>query len=461
MTCNAVQSAAKALDYYDGFQIKWLERVLDGEADTYSDNLLPSQSTNLGAGGIKNWRERGVYPWYTNITKKIIDRSALSYQKPPERAVMVNGEKDENATEIYLDILRRGEFDAVMDAADSVCRLLKNVIVLAQSVDVDGEEKVMFSVLHRGNCDIDYDFRTGHINSLMYQSCGCGPHGGKLFHYWDAEGMKDIEASDGDMRVVGQEAHGYNTITAAVLWDTHKPRAGFWPKCAWEELIRCNEGINLFHTEVKFNERFQAFPALFSDADIPGGTIIGPDAVVQIKSQPGEPVYLEYKAATAVNSSLAAFEEWLAAFESGIADGWGVNLRGGGSGGADSGFKLVVEEIWNLETRNDRLKAATQFERDMYHVILSISNARGFGLPEGSELYVKFPKPSLPVNAKEAWDIKKEQIALDYISIEDAWREEEPDITQAEIDRRWESIKTENTATLPTFGGVIGEQQPT
>ena len=117
-----------------------------------------------------------------------------------------------------------------------------------------------------------------------------------------------------------------------------------------------------------------------------------------------------------------------------------------------------MEEIWNLETRNDRLKSATQYERDMYQVILAISTARGYGLPEGSEAMVKFPAPSLPVNAIEEWTILKEKLALDYMALEDAWREENPDITPEEIDARRERLADE-TPVGPNFTGIVDGEQ--
>ncbi len=449
----AVQSANKALDYYDGDQLGWLESLLDGNnSDTSNELVCPSNR----AGGIKNWRDRGVYPWYTNLTKKIVDRSALSYNKAPERGVVVNKEPNDDGTADYLEILRNGEFEAVMDSADSVSRLLKNAIILAQPVEVvNGEDKIMFDVLHRGNADVDYDFQNGTIKSLMYKSAGSSAKSNVLYHFWDSVEVIDIEIIDSQPIIAGRESHGYKIIPAAVLWDTYKPRAGFWPKDAWTELIRLNEGTNLFHTEVKFNERFQAFGALFTNGIIPEGTVIGPDANVELgTTATGEALFVEYRTP---DINLEKFTNWLKDFEADIADNWGVNLRVAGGGSADSGFKLIVEEIWNLETRNDRLKAATQFERDMYQVVLAISEDQGLGLPSNSDLLVKFPKPSLPVNVKEDWDIRKEKIATDFISKEDGWKEEDPDITPEEIDKRKERIAADKVVLGPTFQGVISE----
>lgn len=452
MTAVDVMSANKALDYLDGDQIKWLESLLDGHADVRSNELTCGPSGR--AGGIKDWRKRGVYPWITNLTKKIVTRSALSYNKAPGRFVLNDDDtENDDATETYRGLLEGGDFDNVMDCADSVCRLLKNVIILAQAVEVvDEEEKILFSVLHRGNCDVDFDHQNGTIRSLMFQSAGTSARGNKLFHFWDDKVVIDIEDIDGNLTAGPPDEHGFGMIPAAILWDTFKPRAGFWPKNSWDELIRFNEGTNLYHTEVKFNQRFQTFGALFSTATIPDGAVIGPDTIVELEGSPGVDVFLEYKAPTI---NLETFEKWLEGFKEDIADNWGVNLSTGGSGSADSGFKLVVEEVWNLTTREGRLKAARSFEGRMYTVIKAISQAREFGLPQDSEVKVDFPEPSLPVNTKEEWDITKEKIGIQFLTREDAWRAEDPDISEATIAERKQALGI--LAAVPTFGNIVDE----
>jgi hypothetical protein len=455
MTHLDVVSANKALDYYDGDQLRHLEYLLDGGRSDGRGNT-DSQGQTILNGGIKDWRARGVYPLFVNVTKKIIDRSALSYQRPPERKVMVGETLNESATDDYKAILRNARFESVMDVADSVARLLKEVILLAQPVEVEnGEDKIMVNILHRGNCDVDFDFKNGTIRSLMFQSAGCGPHGGKLFHMWTTEESLDIELVGSKPVVVGRESHGFGIIPAAVLFDTSRPRCGFWHKPAWDEIVRLNEGTNLMHTEVKHAERFQAFPPLFTNAKMPADMVIGSDAVVEIQDPGGgAAIFLEYRSS---DINLDEFMNWLKDLTADVADDWGVNLRVSGGGSADSGFKLVVEEIWNLETRNDRLKAATQFERDFYQVILAISNDQNLGLPADSELLVKFPAPRLPVNEKEAHDIRKEELALELISREQIWRDKDPDITDAEIEARKALIIADRQGDVPGFGNIVSE----
>jgi len=418
MKSAAVVSAAKAIDYLDGVQIPHLESLLD-----------------QNPGGIKKWRERGVYLWFTNITQKIITRSALTYQDAPKREVYVGDAVNEKATEIYNDLTAELEF--ILPAFDREARLLKTAILLAQAVVTDDGEKILFSVLTQANCDVDYDHRTGEIRSLMYESAGISAKGNKLYHYWDAQSVVDIEVdNNGIPSVAGRDNHGYGVIPAAILFDASQPTSGFWPREAWEELVRLNEGVNLFHTEIKFAQRFHTSPPLFTNAEFENGAVIGPDTTISIKTQAGESPYIEYKSPPAVSSILDAYQKWIGSLASDVAENWGVNISIGGGGSAASGFKLVVEEIWNLETRKTRQRYASKFELQLFRVIKAISTARGYDIPSDSWIEVDFKEPALPVNEMEKWQIIKEQIGLNLMSREEFWRRENPDITKTQIEER-------------------------
>ncbi|MDF1581578.1 MAG: phage portal protein [Desulfuromonadales bacterium] len=431
MKSAAVVSAAKALDYLDVVQIPHIEALLD-----------------KNPGGIKKWRERGVCPWFTNITQKVITRSALTYQTTPKRSVYVGDSINDQATEVYNDLTAELEF--ILPSFDMEARLLKTAIILAQAVVTDSGEKILFSVLTQANCDVDYDHKTGQIRSLMYESAGTSARGNKLYHYWDAESVVDIEVDEnGALAVVGGDSHGYGIIPAAILFDTSQPTSGFWPREAWDELIRLNEGVNLFHTELRFSQRFQAFPPLFTNVELPDDIVVGADAVVNFKSDiSGAAPYLEYKTPPALSVNLKTFQDWISSLAADVAENWGVNLTIGGGGSADSGFKLVVEEIWNLETRKTRQRYASKFELQLFEVIKAISDARGYGIPSDSWIEVDFKEPSLPVNELEKWQIAKEQIGLKVMSIEEYWRRENPDITPAQIAERKAEI---NGNEIPDF----------
>ena len=424
LTTDSVVSAAKALDYLDGDQIRHLEDMLN-------DKHL----------GIKEWRARGITPVVDNITAKVITRSALTYQQEPQRTIYNGETENEAASDKYNELLGLNGLVAI-NASDIVSRLLKTCLILVQYVQET--KKLSFSVLHRGNCDVDYDLITQEVKSILYTAGGVSPSGGQMYHYWDAEKIVDIEKDGTAMKVLSTEDNPYQMIPVVVRQDISSPRVGFWHKNAWEELIRLNEIVNLFHTEVRHGSRMQNFSPLFTNAKIAQGTVISPDAVVMLEESLDNDIYLEYKTPTI---NLAEFKSWLADLQEEIADNWGVNLKFGGSGSADSGFKLVVEETWNLETRKQRQKGARVAEEHLYNIVKSISDTYSLGLGDG-ELNIDFAEPSLAVDTATERDQDRQDVAAGITSREQVWRKNDPDLTETDIEERKQEI---DGMSLPDF----------
>jgi hypothetical protein len=292
------------------------------------------------------------------------------------------------------------------------------------------------------------------MNSLLYSGGGIGPNGGELYHYWDDGKVLDLEKTSAGLTAIPRPdaAHGYKMVPAAVLFDIRPPRAGFWGKAVWQQLINFNNGINLFHTETKYNARFGAIGTLFTNMVIKPGQTIGPDAVVQVESVPGlENPFLRYESPSI---NLAQFTAWLDGFRENIGQEWGVNIKTAGEGSADSGFKLVVEELPGLQLRKKRQKPADTFEQDMYQVCLSLSRVHNLGLVEGTKLKVTFPEPDLPVNLKEKAEIESMELAHNIITVEDIWKKRDPSLTPEDIAKR----KAEIAGPLPDFTGVINAE---
>jgi hypothetical protein len=336
--------------------------------------------------------------------------------------VFVGGELSEDATTRYLEILEAGNFEIVSDDADSISRLLGVSVVLLQVVeDVDGKEIIRFTFVHRGNAAMKRDPRTGKIIELFYMSGNCGPSGGRLCHCWTPTSVIDLEMDEGHLKFITETSHSFGMVPAVPLWDTGEPRYGTWPKKVWQSLIAMNERINLFHTEVGFNCSFQAFSAFFTNGKVPEGTILGPDVAVELgETATGNGIFAEYKSP---DINLEKFQKWVDQYKSGVAD---------------------------------RLKPARNFEINLYDTVLAISEAIDLGLPQGSKIKVEFKLPSLPVNEKEKHDIRKEKLALGVITIEDFWRDENPDITPEEIAVRKQRIE-DSQGVVPGFGNIVSE----
>lgn len=430
-------SARIAVDYLDGDQLDHFIDYLD------TDGI-----------GIKQWRKRGVLPLWENITGLIIDRSAQTYQNAPERIVVnEDGTKNEAGTEAYNKVLGDSNADEVFEDADLLSRLLKTTIVIAQYSKERGG--LYLQALSQHNSDGYYVRETRKFDSLCYFGGGIGKNGGKLYHYWDKGKVHDFEVSNNGNAgsPVDTKPHDYGIVPAAVLFDINPPRYGFWSKPVWKQLINFNNGINLFHTENKFSHRFGAIGALFTNLNIKEGVTVSGDAVVQVTEETpgvGTP-FLEYRKPEV---DLTQFQTWLDSFRENVGQEWGVNIKTAGEGSADSGFKLVVEEMPGLQLRKKRQKPATTFEQDLYQVCLALSEVHNLGLVQGTKLKVTFPEPDLPVNLKEKAEIRQMELASGLKRVEDFWKEDDPSLTAEDIVKR----KLEMQGALPNFTGIVNAE---
>jgi len=448
-------SARQAVDYLDGEQLPHFEEYL-----------------NTPGCGIKNWKQRGILPLWENITGLIVDRSAQTYQQNPERIVVgANGEINEPSTESYNALIENSNLDEVLEDADLLARLLNAAIVIPQYNDETGA--VYFSAVSQHNADCVWNRPSQRLESLLYCGGGIGPKGGMIYHYWDSKQVVDLEvqmmvsggnnsvasahATIGAATVIESKPHPYGITPGAVLYDIKPPRSGFWGKRKWEQLINFNLGVNMFHTEMKFNQRYQSFGQIITNAEVPDGVIFGPDSIIKVKQQhPDEVIFFEYKSPSSISVAIGAFSNWLESFRDNIGQEWGVNIKVSGEGSADSGFKLVVEELPGLQLRKKRQKPADTFEQALYQVCLALSEAHGLGLVPGTRLKVKFPEPDLPVNLKEKEEIRQMQLASKTVSREMLWKQDDPSLTQDDIAARKAEIDA-NAAKIPTFDGINGQ----
>jgi len=433
----AVAFAKKAIDF------------LDGDQQQHMIDLL-----NTDGIGIKKWRERGVMVLWENITNKIIDKSSQTYQTDPERVIP----DDEAATEAYKNVLHQSNFSEVSEDIDQLSRLLKMAAVIVQYSEETGS--LFFEQLTRANSDIDYNRVTGEVISCLYRTSGTGESGGDLYRYWTVEEVIMLEMDkSGQAKEVSNEDNTYKIVPLAILFDIKPPRYGIYAKPSYEQLILLNEAVNMFHIEAKFNQRSQAFGTLFTNAIIPAGTVFGPDAVVKIESQGlDEPTFVEYRSPS-IAGNIEAFLDWLRALIIAVGDEWGVNIKAGGVGSADSGFKLVVEELPTLQLRKKRQKPAASFEQSLFTVVKAISDTVGLGVT-GDEVTVSFPAPDLPVDTQGQWLVNSGEIAMKLKSREQYIKEKYPEWTADQVDEYLAEIDS-GAAALPDFSGLADDNPAT
>jgi hypothetical protein len=430
---NNTVSAQRAVDFYDGDQKRLLQQTLSTKGQ-----------------GVKHWQDRGVLPLFTNYTRKVVERSAHTYDEQPKRQVLVNGEVDEAQTELYLGVLEKAKFQFASQGIDEVSRLLKSAIAYVQWVEETQSYNIM--ALSRHNADVEYDNLTEQFNSLMYATCDAGNNGGQMFRHITPDTITDMEFVSGDNLVKGttETDNPYGIVPAAPLFDMRPPTSGFWHKPAWEELVDFNEALNMMNTEIKFGSRFSFMGTLFTNAKIESGMVVSPDAVISVEQDaPETPIFLEYRAPQV---QVEEFKEWVEGLSNSIGQNWGVTLDADGTGSSDSGFKLVVREIPTIELRKTRQKAAIPFEKALFRVIKEmkkVDDPSGQQFSEESELFVDFPEPTLPVNRMELWNEAKEQIAARVLSRVDYLRSQDPDLSIEEAQEKIAEIDADSGTSIP------------
>jgi hypothetical protein len=422
---EAVQTAKKAIDYLEN-DMKW-----------HLEELLKFH--------IRDWKKRKFVPVYENPTRILVERSAKSYKTPPKRVVNINGEASEAQTQAYSDLLKRTNIDFISQDVDARARITAASLLMPQ---YDEESKTInLSVLSRDNCDVKLNRITGAIDGIIYTAGYVGLNGGQIYHIWTPEEIRDYEGE----KLMGVTDNPYGMVPAAILHDIRPPATSeLWRYKKWEQLTQLSDGINLFNTEALFNARYGMVGSPVTNMEIPEGTVTGIDSPLSLNSNGADTPFFEF---TSPTMNVTEVMNWFKPFRESIADEWGVNLNIAGSGTADSGFKLVVEEFENIELRQTRIQAAKEFEYSLYNVFATMSEVHDFGLDKAAECMADFDEPSLPVNNAEEWMIAKEQIALGLLSPEEYWKSKNPDLTVEDLaaKRRAYDQSRGLAATVPTF----------
>lgn len=422
--CDAVTTAQVAVDYLENDMLCHMRKLLDFH--------------------LKDWQNRKFVPVYENPVKILIERSAKSYKESPKRTVTLSGELAEGLTESYNDLLRGTNLNFIAQDLDHRARLFTASLLLPQ---FDEESKnLTLTVLSRNNSDVLFDRITGEIDGLMYTTGFRGISGDQKSHIWTKDNIFDFE---GD-KLINTADNPYGIIPVAILNDTRPPLGELWRYKSWEQLIQLSDGVNLFNTEALFNARYAMVGSPVTNMKIPKDFVRGIDAPIALDSNnAGETPFFEFSSPTA---NVTEFMAWFKPFRETIADEWGVNLNIAGSGTADSGFKLIVEEFENIELRQTRIVAAKQFEEDLYQVFAAMSAVHDWGLDTEGRGVADFVEPALPVNQTEDWTIAKEQLALGILSPEEYWALQDPDLTLDQLAAKRVVFDNRGLATtVPTF----------
>ncbi len=399
--------ADKFLDYYDGESKEHLVKFLQ----THRKNSL----------------QKGMVPRTRNLTKTVIDKSGMLFNgKAPKLSVYTNGNVNEAASEAVLEVLESADWVEFFNNFDKVVRMLKTCYVLVQ---VDPLTSTFaLTCLSQENAAVQLDM-FNRLQTLVY--CIGEDKDYEYYRVYTNELIFDIRVDEhgNEEMLPGTELpNPFGLIPAAVFHDTCTPRAEAWNEIP-EDLIEINDIYNLHLTDSEYSSMWVKMPTLFTNAQIQGGTgqtmtsvqhvgeslprwvpssdvgfVGGPGTVVAVETN-GENVYLDYKGPT---PDLKSLDDIVMQWVNDFASDWCVSISKEGNGSADSGFKLIVKELPNLELRKERQRMFEAGFKRLYPVLIAVAGSVGITLQDGI-LVAEFGAPDLPVDEKaseEVWELR-------------------------------------------------------
>jgi hypothetical protein len=117
-------------------------------------------------------------------------------------------------------------------------------------------------------------------------------------------------------------------------------------------------------------------------------------------------------------SDLQQLNEVVESLAKQVAYDWSVSMRSEGSGKANSGFQIIVEEMDNLQLREKRAQSMQAALRRFYDVTQRLYPTLTTG-----RLRAKFAPPNLPVNTTEQEQLWSTRISEGRASVLDYFRE--------------------------------------
>jgi hypothetical protein len=407
--------ARKITDYYDGRQLKYLEKMLEEPGS-----------------GRKNHVARGIVPRERNLFKAIISKSGLiSNDKLPLFEVYDQAGKEINEveTEKLNQMLKDADIEDLIKNNDPMIRSLASTKVLTQ-YDFE-KKKFVYDILGLHNSYLTLD-EYHNPNMLLYITGTDGKY--TRFRVYTNDLVEDykVDTKTGVETKINSQPNVYGFISISNFNDTIKPRCSAFHTPP-TDLIQINDIYNLHLTDSEYALSYMKYGTwvtnctiLATDAAQIGRTLrevkdrstpvmtnnatgttltLGPGQVIQLDSSKVDSVFFDFKSP---NIDLKPLDEVVCQWVDSFANDWSVVVDQGGS--ADSGFKLIVKELPNIDMKKARAKMQECGYEQLASQMMRIANIFAPGtFSEGSKPHVKFYDPILPVDeaADEAtWSLR-------------------------------------------------------
>lgn len=412
----------------------------------------------------KNAVQDGIQVMIRNFFKMVVDKSGMLWNsKAPVIEVWEPGaeQPDDVQTAVALDIMTKAQWVEFFTNLDPVLRALRTVYVMPQFDPV--KKRWVLELLTQENSAVETDV-FGDIETGMYY---LGDHVWRVF---TAEEIRDVKVDDrGNEETIAVQPNPYGIVPFAGFHDTNIPRGNEEWNPIPCDLLDANHHVNIAYTDSAFTSVWMKNPTLYTDATLeapvdangnpqvsieirqyagnalptavptsPGSLAGGPGRIIGVTStNDSGSVFAEFLAPSAPLKELdEVVHNWMINY----AADWSVNARTAGTGSADSGFKLVVEEMPNLELRKKRQRMQEAGMKRLWEIIRKIASMNGYPVSETGELFVKFAPPELPVDEKateEVWDRRIQQgraTRVDYFMAVQGMSKQEAEKKVAEID---------------------------
>ena len=410
----------------------------------------------------------GLQIMVRNFFKMVVDKSGMLWNsKAPVLEVYEQGQEQQDDVQsvVAKNIFEKAQHIEFFTNLDPMLRALKTVYVLVQ---FDPEKKRWaFDMLHQDNSFVKLDA----FGDLELAGVRIGKsQQGTMYRVYHPDVIHEVMISnEGVEEIVATVPNPYNMIPVAAFHDTNVPRHGAWNEIPCD-LLDVNHIINCAYTDSAFTAMWMKNPTLYTDAivqaptDGAGNPVIeteerqyfgqalprtvrssgsgklsgGPGRIIAVESSNDSgSVFAEFLAPSAPLKELDdVVNNWMINY----ASDWSVNARTAGTGSADSGFKLVVEEMPNLELRKKRQRMQEAGFKRLWEVVRVIASLNGYAVSLTGELFAKFAAPDLPVDEKateEVWDRRIQQgraTRVDYFMTVQGMSKAEAEAKVAEID---------------------------
>jgi len=457
------KNAKMLLDYYSGDQKSYITGIGFEDADTGKE--LISKMT-------------------LNITKKIIDKVSMVYKYPPNRVLTDDdGEELEEDGQAYSQWVNYVEtFDNNISEAEKQKNLFHKVLwrthfnpimkkwkfliewdYRAHFIDGDPLNPIGFSVpiiIASENLDREHRVSGNEQIYLYYDDKNCfyyNTKGQTWTYYTDYNG----ERKDND---------GVNIYGVSPYVELRKGVPVYqYETIGAQDLISANQSINQNLNNLNMALHYQAFGVIWDnsglDKEAGKEIVIGPNRQVHV----GNDVTLNN---LDLNPKLIEMIDTVKFEVQAISNIYNLTVNWHQEATPVSGFSLIVQNMDYIEQRQKDVDEAKMQENAIFRTIKSQQDYHKADLGEGeptipdAKLRVDFQELDLPINNLEEITVKNFKLENNIITPIDLILADNPDMTRAEAELKYEENKKINKAMsasdkiredIKALGGTVEE----